>query len=306
MSDSGQARSRNEAPVFFDADGRTLFGIVTTPTIEPLGTIAILLPAGGFISTDRNRLAVRLSRHLAGLGFHALRFDYHGLGESEGLTPRFRLDEPFTSDLLGAVEWARRFGLRRVVLIGSCFGARTALACASEIEELDGVALIAAPARDYEMGERIATELASGTVPDRLRRVLRPGVIRGLLDPRKRRVYARVAKAALRSMRARNGHDGHDETGASPLFASELLRLAHRPVPLLLLFGSDDDLWSDFNRARQGRVGEALSAGPDTIELITLPGEVHGLKSVGIQDSIVDAVSDWLARVASRVPSASG
>ncbi len=296
--------SRQESPAFFDADETTLFGIMTRPhpTIDPLGILAIVLTAGGTMSADRNRLGVRLCRHVAELGLHALRFDYRGTGESDGSSPRFRLDQPFTEDLRGALEWARRAGLERVVLIGSCFGARTALACAPEIGGLAGLALIAAPVRDYEMGDRIATALAeSHSLSGYARHALKPRVIRGLLDTRKRRSYARIAGSALRDLAASKGVSERDGAVASQLFVTTLAKSVRRRVPMLFVYGAKDDLWRDFTRARSGALGQVLDDGSDFIEVLTLPGEAHGFKSVTIQDGVIRGVGGWLSRLDSRV-----
>jgi len=293
---------RVEEPIFFDAGGESLFGILTGPSSRASGTIAIVLPAGGTVSTDRNRVAVRLCRHLADLGFHSLRFDYHGVGESGGVAPRFRLDEPFTADLLGAAAWARRSGFGAVALIGSCFGARTALACAGDIEDLVGVVLLAAPVRDYEMGERLATGIAAGNgLSHHARLALDPRVVARLLDPAKRRAYARLARNAWRGMTIRARHR-RNESGveASPRFVEPLAQLVHRSIPTLLVYGSADALWDEFRKMRSGSLGRLL-AGAETVDLMTPAGEVHGFKSVAIQDAVIDGVGGWLQRLPSRV-----
>lgn len=300
MSVSTRASSRDESAAFFEAGDRALFGVMTAPPGDARGVVVIVLTAAGTVCSDRNRVGVRLCRRVAELGFHALRFDYRGTGESEGATQRFRLDEPFTEDLLGAVAWAREAGLDRVVLVGSCFGSRTALACAALVDGLEGLILMATPVRDYEMGERIATGLTTrGGKADFARHALRPRAVRGLFDPRKRRTYARITRAAWRSLTAGKGKDGGDDgSAASPHFVDTLTYVAQRSVPTLLIYGTDEDLWRDFDRARSGRVGEVLAAASGTVELMRLPGEVHGFKSVGVQDRVIDEVSGWLGRIA--------
>lgn len=299
MSVSTRASSRDESAAFFEAGDRALFGIMTTPPGDAREVVVIVLTAAGTVCSDRNRVGVRLCRRVAELGFHALRFDYRGSGESEGETERFRLDEPFTEDLLGAVAWAREAGLNRVVLVGSCFGSRTALASAPLVDGLEGLVLMATPVRDYEMGERIATGLAArGGMSQFARHALRPRAVRGLFDPQKRRTYASITRAAWRSLTGGRGTDGgHDGSAASPLFVDALAHVVQRSVPTLLVYGTDEDLWRDFDRARSGRVGEVLAAGSGSVELMRLPGEVHGFKSVGIQDRVIDEVSGWLGRI---------
>jgi dienelactone hydrolase len=140
--------SRDEQPVFFPAGPETLFGILTSPPARPRGTAVVLLQGAGYvISANHNGLWARLARALAARGWHALRLDYHGVGESTGRFERVRLDRLPTLDLLGAVDWLAGAGVGRAVVVGSCFGARVALEAAPEIAALAGVALLGPPLR---------------------------------------------------------------------------------------------------------------------------------------------------------------
>lgn len=291
------AGSREETLAFFQGGGTSLFGILTAPTTPPLGVVVILLPAGGLLSTDRNRFGVRLGRRLAGQGFHALRFDYHGVGESEGETSSFRLDEPFTGDLMGAVTWVRKQGFTKIAVVGSCFGARTALASAQHIDELLAVALIAAPVRDYEMGERIMTGLSTGRGSlHYARKGLRARVLVKLADREKRRLYLRAARTLIRNVvRNRTMHGNGHLAAISQGFLDGFQALVDRRLPTLLVYGSDDDLRHEFESARSGRLGELLERGRGSIDLVTVPGEVHGYKTLGVQQDVIDQVTRWLS-----------
>src|SRR4029077_11318648 len=105
-----------------------LFGIVSEPP-APTDVGVVLVTGGGskMPGTHRNRMYVRLARQLAADGVVALRFDFHGFGESTGSTSKVQLDRPFPDDVLGAVSCLERCGIRRVILVGSCFGARSVL-----------------------------------------------------------------------------------------------------------------------------------------------------------------------------------
>jgi pimeloyl-ACP methyl ester carboxylesterase len=197
VSEPRTAPSDSEIPVFFPAQDGQAFGLVTLPAGEPTGTAILLLPSGGRpLAISRNRLWVRLAHALAELGHHTLRFDDHGSGESTGTLGRFNLDRPFTADVKGALEAVQRMGAQRFVLVGACFGARTALAAAAEIEELAGLVMISPPIRNMEKGERHATRVARDwTVWRYLRRAASRDILRGLADRDTRRDYTRFARA---------------------------------------------------------------------------------------------------------------
>src|SRR5439155_658117 len=70
---------------FLPSRGEHIFGVWTRPTTAPNGIAAILLVGGIYgLSIGRNRLSVRLARTLASCGYHVMRLDLHGSGESTG------------------------------------------------------------------------------------------------------------------------------------------------------------------------------------------------------------------------------
>ena len=75
-----ETTSRTELPVRFPVADERAFGILTEPLGTARGIGVVLLNA----TSDRNRLQTRLARRLAAIGFHVLRFDYRGFGESSG------------------------------------------------------------------------------------------------------------------------------------------------------------------------------------------------------------------------------
>ena len=74
-----------------------------------------------------HRQFVLLARDLAADGFPVFRFDYRGMGDSEG---EFRGFEHVEDDIAAAVEAFRSAspGLREIVLWGLCDGTRTSQA----------------------------------------------------------------------------------------------------------------------------------------------------------------------------------
>lgn len=195
--DTGGWRSE---PVFFPAGGERLFGVFTAPSGDAHGTAVTMLTGGGYItSTHRNRLYVRLARRLAGLGYHSMRFDYRGTGESTGTIDGFLLDQPFVEDVLGAVEWVEGQGVVRHVLVGSCFGARTALAAADHVSGLDSAVLLSAPVRDIRY-EKMTEEPVSEHFVNQFRSLSSRGVPTLLVYGREERSFRDLHTGELRHL----------------------------------------------------------------------------------------------------------
>ena len=283
---TGLATAMHEQPVYFPADGNTLFGIFTRPTRAPNGMGIILMEGGSpsMVSFQRNRLAVRMARRLASLGYHVLRFDYHGVGDSGGTVEAFRLDRPFEGDLAAAAQWMRQQGSRRLIVIGSCFGARSALAAAADLEGLESLAMVGMSISD-DLAVLRADEYSMGHY---VSRGLRPDKLKGLLDPKMRRVYGKVIRHKLKAVAGRlrqrlTARQPLDPAVISPSVFHNIRRAAERGVHLCFVYGEGDAFYRDFQRARHGPLGRVLERYKDRITVdCETDREVHGFTSVPV------------------------
>ena len=300
--------SSYEEPVFFDAAGETLFGIHT----HPLGRrrdVGVIIIAGGDnvnAAMSRNRVGVRLARELAGDGYDVFRFTYHGVGESTGIVETLHLHRPFTDDVVGAADYLRSRGLACLVLIGSCFGSRTALSSAPLIPNTGGVVLVTPPSAGYDRSEAMAEWMARNrSFGDYAKRGISMSKLKDLLDKGKRQTYLQLARKKISSVfrkalaRVGVGHDDQFDW-VSPMLLEPLEVMVERRVPVLFSFGTHDAWGDEFREASGGPLGAILKRGEDTIEVIEdLPGIAHGLVRVGVQDAFMETTVSWIRR---RVP----
>lgn len=292
--------SQNETPVFFPADDEMLFGILSEPTVEPKGIGIIAVPGGGWIpSTHRNGMWVRLARALAADGYHTLRFDWHGVGESSGLLEHYELAEPFTGDIAAAAEFLASKGLDRIVLVGTCFGGRTVNASTSHVTNLAALAMFSAPLRDKPNAE----DLQKRSIGWFVKQAMQPKVIKGLFEKRRRRTYLRLLKLKtqsilnkiLRRSTARQTSSQRPQI-ASTAYLQPLDEVTDRGLPVLLVYGDGDDYYPDFVNARdRGQLGEIMERAGDNMTSIVVPGDLHSFATLESQDLTVRTVREWLA-----------
>lgn len=321
MSDAAIATGLVESPVFLQVGDDTTFAIVTHPPGPVPATGFIILPGGGTpLTTNRNRLSVRICRSLASIGFLSMRCDYHGTGESTGSVNQFRLDQPFVEDVAAAVAYLRDAGAARVILAGSCFGGRTALATAAVRDDVAAVMLVATSPRDYLMGERIgAKKAARWGIWRYLVEALRPRTWRGMFNARMRRSYAIHLRTKLRLLASSlpGGERRIEERPmgtaiVSPHFERDIRSVAERGVPVLLLYGSDDEFLDEFRTAAAGPLAEILERSQGKIQVREIPGRLHGLTKVSVQEAVFEEVLNWAkaSRTADEIvassPSADG
>ena len=126
---------------FPNAQGHQLAGVLELPE----SPTAFALFAHCFTCGKDIKAAARISRALHDRGVAVLRFDFTGLGGSDGDFA----DSNFSSnvaDLLAAADWLRQNHQAPALLIGHSLGGAAVLAAAHAVPEAKAVATIAAPA----------------------------------------------------------------------------------------------------------------------------------------------------------------
>jgi uncharacterized OsmC-like protein/alpha/beta superfamily hydrolase len=126
---------------FPNARGQTLAALLQRPEGEPS---AYALFAHCFTCGKDNLAAKRITEALAARGIAVLRFDFTGLGASEGEFANTNFSSNI-ADLVAAADHLRRTERAPALLIGHSLGGAAVLAAASQIPEARAVATIAAP-----------------------------------------------------------------------------------------------------------------------------------------------------------------
>lgn len=291
----------NQAPVYFPGAGQALYGVLTRPGEETGGTCFVSMHGGGYtIPSHNNRITYQLAQSVGRLGFSHFRFVYRGVANSTGRMEVVRFDEPYLPDVEGATDHLRSLGYERFVLMGSCFGSRTALSYAGDTEDVAGVVLVAPSPRDLARNEASATKLAAElSGRDYLKRAAAVVSPKDLVDPERLRFYAKVIKVKARSVFKKlagrlRGKEADPFDWVSPNFLRPLEKLAARGVPVLLLYGTSDWFGAEFQKAKGGRIGRLLDESGGLVQVMVLEGNVQGLSSVATQRRVTDAVLDWL------------
>lgn len=131
-----------EKLTFTNASGQQLAALLEKPPATPK---AYALFAHCFAGSKTLGIATGISRALAAKGFAVLRFDFTGLGNSEGDFANTNFSSN-VSDLLSAAEFLKTHYAPADLLIGHSLGGAAVLAAAAEMPECEAVATIGAPA----------------------------------------------------------------------------------------------------------------------------------------------------------------
>lgn len=131
-----------EQTVHFTACEKQLIGVLH-PAINASEDIAVLIVVGGpQTRVGSHRQFVLLSRYLAENGFTSMRFDYAGMGDSEGVDADFM---NVSDDIESAIQTLKQHsGVAKVVIWGLCDAASSALIYAKKktCDDLAGMILL--------------------------------------------------------------------------------------------------------------------------------------------------------------------
>lgn len=126
----------------------TLETLVETPD-TPIGVAVICHPHPLYQGSMSNKVAHTLARVFNDVGFAAVRFNFRGVGKSEG---EYADAIGETDDALAVMQWARqRWPDKPLWLAGFSFGAYVALA-ASNRDLPTGLVSVAVPVQRFDVG----------------------------------------------------------------------------------------------------------------------------------------------------------
>jgi len=160
---------------FPNAQGQKLAALLDRPVGEPR---AYALFAHCFTCGKDVRAAKRVAEGLTALGIAVLRFDFTGLGSSEGEFANTTFSSN-VGDLVAAANELRSRAQAPAILIGHSLGGTAVLAAAAEVAEARAVVTIAAPCDPTHV---------TGLFKDRLEEIAAKGEIQATLAGRQFRI----------------------------------------------------------------------------------------------------------------------
>jgi uncharacterized protein len=255
----------------------------------------LLLSPGTKGRVGPHRLYRKIALRLVRLGFHVLRFDFHGLGDSEGELDVDVLVDMYNSimggryveDTVAAMDWvAAELGITRFVGSGLCGGSITALLTAERDSRMESLLTLGIPTVLDGGPENWGRFLSNGRLKE-----LRHGYLRKLADPGSwgrllsgRSSYGVIWKA-LRSRRPSN---------VNPRFAPAFLSVLASGRPIMLIFSGADRLHHDFDEAFQAAHQEHARTLSGTYEVHVIESANHVLSDPVWLDAFMDHALAWL------------
>jgi pimeloyl-ACP methyl ester carboxylesterase len=254
-----------ETPLRFGSNNR-LFGVLCMPVGHRTDQAVIILNTGRSPRQGVARFGAKFARQLAAAGIASLRFDFAGLGESDG-PPGAEdqrsdvFEDDRIDDIRAALDMMEKRGFRQFALQGLCSGSYHAFHGGLRDARVSALLLVNLPLFIWQKGDSIAASkqrtFTFGHYGNKLaNRAAWLKLLRGQSD------VVGIVRAQMRRVLARaKGHDAPttDLPGLadSVIFARlSLADLARRPVHTVFLYDADNvgvyNIEQHFGRAGEG------------------------------------------------------
>lgn len=302
-----------QRPVAFaNRAGLKLFGILHEPVQpRPDAPGIILLSPGVKMRVGPQRLYKRMAEQFAAAGFAVLRFDFYGLGDSEGALSEELLRDVynhievgrFVDDTLDAMDWMQQTtGTRSFVLSGLCGGAITGLLTGARDPRVSGLLALGITPLLASRSADPSLYMTRGQLENigqtYLGKLFNPGAWLRLLtlqsDYRllwRSLVKPRIAPAPPPAAAAAPPVEADN---ASPLFPPAFFEMLRTKRPMLLVFGGSDRLHFEFEEKFLARHRERLAAEPAGYDLHVVERANHVLSSDLWQKEMLAVSAGWL------------
>ena len=292
--------------------GLSLYGMLHAPKGSQRRETAILLLSPGIKSRIApHGLYVKMAERYAMDGYVVLRFDYHGLGDSEGdvkeslVADFYRTVQQgrYVDDVLVAMDYmAEEQGIGKFVLGGLCGGALTGLLAGSGDSRVVGLFGLGIPVILDGTQVDPAIHMTEGQA-ESLRRsyyekILDIGAWKRFLSLKSDfRVIWRILKPGAHKSNTKPGEGNGDEvSNFNPLFPLAFQKMVSSSRKLLLIFSDMDRLYWEYEEKFWQPYKVEYKDRMEYVDVRVLKNANHILSFPDSQKEMLKWTSDWLSK----------
>lgn len=319
--DGWTMRSEVTPVTFCNKAGARLFGMFhQSPNPCKSGVAIILLSPGVKTRVAPHRLYVKMAERFVLLGYPVLRFDFYGLGDSEG-----ELQEEYLADLYGAIQvgrfiddtiaamdWMQQaYGTSKFIVSGLCGGAITGLFAGARDPRVICLLGLAIPViidgSHIDFTKYMTDTQMKGT---------RDGYLRKLWDMGAWRSWARfltfqsdyklIARSLFKPLLVRlrgnrstpaapTQNEGGDNT--NPYFTPAFFNMVSTSRYVYLIFAGTDRLYYEFEKKFVERNRAELELHASWYEIHVTKDANHIFSFREWEEDMLDQCSRWLRRL---------
>jgi len=290
--------------------GLSLYGMLHTPTgSHRRETVLLLLSPGIKSRVAPHRLYVKMAERYAKEGYVVLRFDYHGLGDSEGeVKERLVADfyrtvqhGRYVDDVLAVMDYMQKEqGAGRYILGGLCGGALTGLIAGSNDARVVGLFGLGIPVILDGSQMDPSVHMTDGQA-ENLRqayygKILDIGAWKRFFSLKSdfRLIWRILKPGASKTNMKPVEENGGEVSNFNPLFPVAFQKMIFSSRKLLLIFSDMDRLYWEYDekfwQPRKGSYKDRM----EYIDVRVLKNANHIISSPDSQKEMLAWTCDWL------------
>lgn len=299
--------------IFKNRNGLKLFGILEVPDKNREKDICIILLSPGVKTrVAPHRLYWKMSHLLCELGYSVFRFDFYGLGDSEG-----EIEEEFVADLYGsvavgrykedtldAIDWIdKNLGIKKIILSGLCGGAITGLLAGVSDDRVIGLFGLGVPVSLYGSNIDKTKYISQGQLKD-----LRGGYFSKIFDFKSWarllmlksdfRVIGKVLMQLINKPKKKvpPAESDNSDSDFNTLFVPAFFHMVSNSRHLLLIYSGGDRLGWEFKEKFSDPYQEKIKQHSGNYEIHNIEKANHILSAPEWQKEMMDYITVWLNR----------
>jgi len=292
---SDSLSSWREQPTIFECEGCRLVGIAAVP-VKPVETGVVIVVGGPQYRAGSHRQFTLLARHLASENIASFRFDYRGMGDSEGNMRNF---EVVDADIHAAIDTFLKQvpSVSKVVLWGLCDAASAALFYGHTDSRVSGLVLL---------NPWVHSEVGSAHVKLKyyyLNRLRHPSFWRKLLTGKVSTIVSmQEVLGAIRQVVARfiNKGSNKSEIGNNSFVLDFVDRMLYglkrfEETALIILSGQDTTA-KEFDHLIKTNSDWAKASTSSRISFLQIPEANHTFSNALWRHRVAARTADWITK----------
>lgn len=308
---------KREPIVFENREGLKLFGIMHySGNSKPLNDIVIILLSPGVkMRVGPHLLYNKMTERFLDMGFSVFRFDFYGLGDSEGDLAESLLADVYNhievgryvNDTIDSMDYLKnKIQAKKFILSGLCGGAITGLLAASRDSRVAGLlglgitAILASSAADPRryMTKGQLNKMRKGY----LRKIFKPDAWFRFLTFKSdykimwKSIMQPLLRKILKQNIKKNNTKEHEIDNSNPLFAPAFFNMLKTRRPMILIFSGADRLYWEFEEKFVNKNKTALMEYNDLYDVNIINNANHIFSFPEWQSEMLSHAEKWLEK----------
>jgi pimeloyl-ACP methyl ester carboxylesterase len=301
----------NMHPVTFrNKDGFILFGILHGKEKSKINKTAIVILSPGIKSRIApHRLYIKMARKFENLNFPVLRFDFYGLGDSEG-----EIEEKYTANLYGSIQVGRyvndtitamdwmesEYGIKKFILVGLCGGAITGLL--TQDDRVQGLISLGIPVildSSEALHQKYITNGELMSLRDRyIKKLFNPNAwIRFLTFQSDYMIFLKSILLPWTNNKSKKGQPKSNtiKDNTNPYFADNFFKFAGGKK-MLNIFSEADRLYWEYDEKFINRYPDRIKHLSNNVETHVVKNANHIFSFKEWQNNMLQLSEDWILK----------